>query len=36
MVTSEIISKEANALQIDETQVLKANGLQKNCQECQS
>ena len=33
MVTFEINSNEANALQIEETQVLQANRLQKNCQE---
>ena len=33
MVTFEINSNEANALQIKETQVLQATMLQKNCQE---
>ena len=33
MLTLEIKSNETNALQIEETQVLQANMLQKNCQE---
>ena len=33
MLTLEIKSNETNALQIEETQVLQANTLQKNCQE---
>ena len=36
MVTFEINSKEANSLQIEETQVLHANMLQMNCQESKS